>query len=151
MGNPPQFNLTRTSPQFRADFDRAKEENRIKGFDHEALFVRRLFTNKEGSIGLLNLVGSDLALNGEQVATIYPTRWKVEEFHKSLKSNASLAKSPTRRVRTQNNPVFLSIDAVFKLERLKIKHKTNHFALRMKLYIKATQSALAELRILQTA
>jgi len=39
---------------------------------------------------------SDLACAGEQVATIYQKRWKVEEFHKSLKSNAGLAKSPTR-------------------------------------------------------
>jgi len=131
--------------------DRQAVRGWMKGFDHEVLFVRRLFTNKDGSIGLLNLVCSDLALNGEQVATIYQKRWKVEEFHKSLKSNASLAKSPTRRVRTQSNHVFLSIYAVFKLECLKIKHKTNHFALRVKLYIKATQSALAELRILQAA
>jgi hypothetical protein len=54
--------------------------------------------NKDGSIGLLNLVCSDLACNGEQVATSYQKRWKVEELHKSLKSNAGLAKSPTRTV-----------------------------------------------------
>ncbi|MFZ2313422.1 MAG: transposase, partial [Methylobacter sp.] len=73
----------------------------LKGFPHEVLFVRRVFTNKDGSIGLLNLVCSDLACNGGQVATIYQKRWKVEEFHKSLKSNAGLAKSPTRTVTTQ--------------------------------------------------
>ena len=101
----------------------------LKGFDQEVILVRRIFTNKDGSTGLLNLVCSDLGLNGEQVATIYKKRWKVEEFHKSLKSNASLAKSPTRRVMTQNNHVFMSIYAVFKLESLKIKHKANHFAL----------------------
>jgi hypothetical protein len=123
----------------------------LKGFDQEVLLVRRIFTNKDGSTGLLNLVCSDLALNGEQVATIYKKRWKVEEFHKSLKSNASLGKSPTRRVMTQNNHVFMSIYAVFKLESLKIKHKANHFALRAKLFIKATQQALAELRSLRTA
>lgn len=104
----------------------------LKGFSHELLFVRRVFTNKDGSIGLLNLACSDLACNGEQVATIYQKRWKVEEFHKSLKSNAGLAKSPTRTVTTQNNHIFMSIYAVFKLECLKIKHKANHFALRAK-------------------
>ncbi|SDW20938.1 DDE superfamily endonuclease [Nitrosomonas communis] len=40
---------------------------------------------------------------GGQVAAIYEKRWKVEEFHKSLKSNAALAKSPTRMVITQWN------------------------------------------------
>ena len=77
---------------------------------------------------------SDLTLDGEQVTTIYKKRWKVEEFHKSLKSNAALAKSPTRTVTTQNNHVFT-------LECLKLKLNLNHFALRAKLYIKATQQA----------
>jgi IS4 transposase len=113
--------------------------------------VRRVFTNKDGSIFLLNLVCSDLTCNGEHVATLYQKRWKVEEFHKSLKSNASLAKSPTRTVTTQNNPIFMSIYAVFKLECLKIKHKTNHFALRTKLFIKATQQAFAALQGLKAA
>ncbi|MEQ1636570.1 MAG: transposase [Methylococcales bacterium] len=123
----------------------------MKGFPQEVLLVRRIFTNKDGSIGLLNLVCSDLACSGEQVATIYQKRWKVEEFHKSLKSNAGLAKSPTRTVTTQNNHVFMSIYAVFKLECLKIKHKANHFAKRAKLFIKANQIAYAELLKLRAA
>jgi hypothetical protein len=47
------------------------------------------------------------------VAAIYQKRWKVEAFHKSLQSNAALAKSPTRTVTTQRNHVFVSIYAVF--------------------------------------
>jgi Transposase DDE domain len=123
----------------------------LKGVPQEVLFVRRVFTNKDGSIGLLNLVCSDLACDGEQVATIYQKRWKVEEFHKSLKSNAGLAKSPTRTLITQKNHIFMSIYAVFKLECLKIKHKTNHFALRTKLFIKANQLAYEELQKLRAA
>ena len=123
----------------------------LKGFDNEVLLVRRVFTNKDDSTGLLNLVCSDLTLTGQQVATIYEKRWKVEVFHKSLKSNAALAKSPTRTVTTQNNHVFMSIVAVFKLECLKLKHKLNHFALRAKIFITATQQAYAELQILRAA
>jgi hypothetical protein len=123
----------------------------LKGFDKEVLLVRRVFTNKDGSTATLNLVCSDLSCDGEQVATLYQKRWKVEEFHKSLKSNAGLAKSPTRTITTQNNHVFMSIYAVFKLECLKIKHKTNHFALRAKFFIRATQQAYAELQELKTA
>ena len=123
----------------------------LKGFDEEVLLVRRVFTNKDGSTATLNLVCSDLSCDGEQVATLYQKRWKVEEFHKSLKSNAGLAKSPTRTVTTQNNHVFMSIYAVFKLECLKIKYKTNHFALRTKFLIRATQQAYAELQSLRTA
>ena len=123
----------------------------LKGFDKEVLLVRRVFTNKDGSTAKLNLVCSDLSCDGEQVATLYQKRWKVEEFHKSLKSNAGLSKSPTRTVTTQNNHIFMSIYAVFKLECLKIKHKTNHFALRAKFFIKATQQAYLELQNLKAA
>ena len=123
----------------------------LKGYDKEILLVRRVFTNKDGSIGVLNLVTSDLTLNGDSIATIYQKRWKVEEFYKSLKHNVDLAKSPTKTVRTQSNHIFLSILAFFKLECLKIKHKLNHFALRAKLLIKANQMAYLELQRLKGA
>jgi IS4 transposase len=123
----------------------------LKGFDEEVLLVRRVFTNKDDSTATLNLVCSDLSCDGEHVATLYQKRWKVEAFHKSLKSNTGLAKSPTRTVTTQNNHIFMFIYAVFKLECLKIKHKTNHFALRAKFFIRATQQADAELQNLRAA
>ncbi len=123
----------------------------LKGYPHEVLIVRRIFINKDGSTATVNLVCSDLTLTGEKVAAIYQKRWKVEEFHKSLKSNAGLAKSPTRTPTTQNNHIFMAIMAVFKLECLKIKHQTNHFALKAKLYIKAIRQAFAELQQFKTA
>jgi hypothetical protein len=52
---------------------------------------------------------------------------------------------------TQNNHVLMAIYAVFKLECLKLKHKTNHFALRAKLFMKATRQTYAELQTLQAA
>jgi len=123
----------------------------LKGYEPKILLVRRIFTNKEGTESLLNLVCSDLESNGDEAATFYKRRWKVEEFHKSLKSNAALAKSPTRRVGTQKNHIFASICAVFKLECLKLKHNMNHFALRTKLLLKATQQAYFQLQKLQSA
>ena len=106
--------------------------------------VRRIFKNKDGSTGRLDLLCSDLTFTGEQVvATIYEKRWKVEEYHKSLKSNLGLEKSPTRTITNQNNHVFMTIYGFFKLECLKIKHQLNHFALRAKLLIRATQVAYA--------
>ena len=131
--------------------DKQSVRGYLKGFDHEVLFVRRIFKNKDGSTGRLDLVCSDLTYDGEQVATIYQKRWKVEEYHKSLKSNLGLTKSPTRTTTTQNNHVFMSIYGFFKLECLKIKHQLNHFALRAKLLIRATQIAYAQLAKLQAA
>ncbi len=49
------------------------------------------------------LVTSDSTLTANQLITIYQKRWKVEEYHRSLKQNASLAKSPTRTPTTQTN------------------------------------------------
>jgi hypothetical protein len=123
----------------------------LKGYANAVLLVRQVFTNEDGCTGLLNLVCSDLTCDGDEITTLYKKRWKVEVFHKSLKSNAALARSPTRRVTTQNNHVFMSIYAVFKLEFLNMKHKTNHFALRAKLFIKATRQAYAELQALRAA
>lgn len=123
----------------------------LKGFEHEVLLVGRVFTNKDGSTGRLNLVCSDLTCDGERVADLHQKRWRIEDYHKSLKSNAALAKSPTRTLRTQQNHVFLTICAVFKLERLKMVHKLNHFALRTKLYVKAIQQAFGELARLKAA
>ena len=110
------------------------------------VLVKQIFKNEDGSEGVLYLVSSDVTLNYERLTTIYQRRWKVEEYHKSLKSNASLAKSPTKTIRTQGNHIFASIWAFVKLERMKIATKMNHFALRSRLYLKAIQAAYQELQ-----
>lgn len=52
----------------------------LKGHGNEVLLVRQVFTNKDGSTGLLNLVCSDLTRDGEQVTTIYHKRWNVQGY-----------------------------------------------------------------------
>jgi IS4 transposase len=98
------------------------------------LLAKGVFKNEDGTEGVLYLVSSDdVTLDHERLSTIYQRRWKVEEYHKSLKVNASLAKSPTKTIRTQSNHCFASIYAFVKLERLKVTTKMNHFALRSRL------------------
>lgn len=121
----------------------------LKGLDFPVLLSRQIFTNKDGSTGVLYLACSDLDCDQAAIEAIYQKRWKVEVFHKTLKSNAALAKSPTQRVRAQGNHVFLSIYAAYRLECLSIKHKLNHFALRAKLYLKAVRLAFDELQTLK--
>ncbi len=121
----------------------------LKGLDFPVLVARQVFTNKDGSTGILYLACSDLDCDQAAIEAIYQKRWQVEIFHKTLKSNAALAKSPTQRVRAQGNHVFLSIYASFRLECLSIKHKLNHFALRAKLYLKANRIAFDELQTLK--
>ena len=118
----------------------------IKGLSFPVVLAKQVFTNKDGSIGVLYLATSDLLLDYGRITTIYKKRWNVEVFHKSIKSNTGLARSPTHTVRTQSNHFFASIYAFYKLELLKIKHQLNHFALRSKLYIKALQASFAGLQ-----
>lgn len=118
----------------------------IKGYSDPVLLARQVFTNKDGSTGVLYLVCSDLTSDHEAITTTYKKRWKVEVFHKSLKSNANLAKSPTRTLRTQSNHVFMSICATFKLECLSLKRNLNPFAMCRKLLINASRAAYAELQ-----
>ena len=130
----------------------------IKGLDFPVLLLRQVFTNQKpapakagGSTGTLYLACSDLTCDGPTVEAIYQKRWNVETFHKTLKSHAALAKSPTRRVRTQSNHCFMALYAASRLESLRIKHRLKHFALRSRLYLKAVRSAFEELQTLKTA
>ena len=123
----------------------------IKGLDFPVLLLRQVFTNKDGSTGEMYLACSDLNCEADTIETIYQKRWKVETFHKTLKSNAALSKSPTRRVRTQSNHCFMAIYAACRLEGLSVKHRLNHFALRSRLYLNAIRYAFHELQILKAA
>lgn len=118
----------------------------LKGLNFPVRLARQVFKNKDGSEGILYLVCSKLECGWHTITTTYQKRWKVEVFHKSLKSNAAFAKSPAHTVRTQANHLFASIVAVFKMECLTVRKKINHFALKSKLYIKAIRSAFEELQ-----
>jgi len=122
----------------------------VKGMDFPVLFHRQIFTNKDGSTGILYLISNDLDLTKDTLEIIYKKRWKIEVFHKNIKSNTGLAKSPTKVKRTQSNHVFMSLYAAAKLECLSIKRKVNTFALKSQLYIKALRLAFEELQHLKS-
>lgn len=123
----------------------------VKGLGFPVLFHRQVFTNKDGSIGTLYLISNDLTATQTTLETIYQKRWKVEVFHKSIKSNTGMAKSPAKTVRTQSNHVFMSLYATARLETLSIQQGLNKFAMKSKLYIKALQQAFKELQGLRAA
>jgi len=118
--------------------------------DFPIQLTRQVFRNKDDSTGILYLACSDLDANYKTLTTIYQKRWKVEVFHKSLKSNAAIAQSPARRLTSQANHIFASIVAVFKMEQLKISMHLNHFALKAKLYRRAISAAFQELQRLKS-
>jgi hypothetical protein len=121
----------------------------LESVDFPLLLTQQIFINGDGSTGILYLVTSDLMLDAAHLTTIYQRRWKVEEYHRSLKQNASLAKSPTRTVTTQTNHFFVALCTFVKLEWLRNRTKLNHYALKSKSYLSALLSAFQSLQALQ--
>jgi len=130
---------------------RATREIYLEGVDFPLGLVKQVFTNEDGSIGLRSLVSSETPLSFDNLTTTYHRRWGVECYHKSLKPNVSLAKSPTQTVTTQTNHFFAALCGFIKLEKLKVKTRLNHFTLKSKLYLNALHSAFATLRTLTTS
>jgi hypothetical protein len=118
----------------------------LKGLDFPVSITKQVFKNKNQSTGILYLACSNLDITATDINTIYQKRWKVEEFHKSLKSNLALAKSPTGIAHTQKNHIFACFFAFVKLERLRINTKLNHFALKAKLYFNAVRASFSLLQ-----
>ena len=119
----------------------------LEGVDFPLRLVKQVFVNEDDSHGILYLVTSDITLSYDNLTTtIYRIRWNVEPYHKSLKQNASLEKSPTQTVTTQTNHCFAAVCAFIKLAMLKGATQVNHFALKTKLYVNALQVAFSTLR-----
>lgn len=121
----------------------------LKDIDFPVKICKKIFTNEDGSIGILYLVSNDLTLDADRLYEVYQKRWRIEEFHKSIKQNASLSKSPTKTIRTQCNHIFAAMIAFCKLEMLKVKTAMNHFAIRYKLIVKANRLMFDELQNLK--
>jgi IS4 transposase len=118
----------------------------LKGLDFPVRLLKKVFKNENGSTGILYLISNDMLSSAERLYEVYQKRWRIEEYHKSIKQNASLTKSPTRTVKTQCNHIYASIIAYCKLEMLKTKTQLNHFAIKYKLIVRANQIAWQELK-----
>ena len=121
----------------------------LKDLEFPVLLNKQIFTNKNQSTGVRFLVSNDFSLSDDDFTTLYKKRWSVEEYHKSLKQNAAISKSPTRTVKTLSNHFFASIMAYVKLENLKFSSKLNHFAMKSKIYLAANKAAFKELAALK--
>ena len=121
----------------------------VEGVDFPLLFTKQVFQNENDSEVAIYLVTNDLTADADCIKTYYALRWKIEEFHKSIKSNTGYANSPAHTVRTQSNHLFLSMLAFVKLETLKVSQKKNHFALKRKLTMNALKIAWKNLQVLK--
>jgi hypothetical protein len=113
----------------------------IKDLEFPVMVFKQVFRNKDGTSGQRFLVTNELSLTDEQFRTLYKKRWSVEEYHKSLKQNASIGSSPAHTGRTQGNHIFAAIYAYVKLEKLKLATNFNHFAMKTKIYMASIMMA----------
>ena len=121
----------------------------IRSVPFDLFLIKKVYKNIDGSTGVVFLVTNDGGLDAEQIFKLYQKRWKVEESHKSVKHNVGIAQSPTKMERSQKNHLFASMWGLVQLEKLKIAHKKNHFALKHKIYIQALKAAWAEIKSLK--
>lgn len=117
----------------------------LKDLSFPVALIVKVFKNEDGSTGTLYLVTNDLESSADRIYEVYQKRWRIEEYHKSIKQNASLEKSPTKVVRSQKNHIFASIIAYCKLEVLKTKTSLSHFGMKYMLLMKANRAAFLEL------
>jgi hypothetical protein len=107
----------------------------LKDLKFSIVLFKQVFRNKDKTQGIRFLVSNDVTLTGGQFKTLYKKRWGVEEYHKSLKQNASVGSSPAHTERTQSNHVFAAIFGFVKLEMLKLSKQVNHFEIKTMIYM----------------
>ena len=118
----------------------------LEGVAFPLSLIKHVYTNADGSQEVVYLVCSDSTMSAAQLQALHQKRWNIEPFHKSLKQNASLTRSPTQTVNSQTNHLFASFCGFIKLELLKRTTGLNQFALRTQLYQQALQAAFQALR-----
>ena len=117
----------------------------IKDINYSLVVTRQVFKNGDKPTGEIYLITNDLNLQSSHIEEIYQKRWNIETYHRSLKQNVSLAKSPTSVITTQLNHIGLSIGAFIELEKLKLASNKNHYALKRKMLVAANQASYREI------
>ncbi len=96
----------------------------IEGYKKPLRLIKQVVKNgDDGESTYLYLVTNDIDLSFNQVLEIYKRRWKIEEYHKSLKQNLKIENSPTKVETSQRNHIHLSVRGFIKLEKLRLNYK----------------------------
>lgn len=122
----------------------------LKGMETPVLICLQKLKNENGSTIDRYLVSNDLDLSAALFEELYQKRWKIEEYHKSLKQNLSIGQCQARTVKIQINHFYLCISAFFRLEHIRHRTNINHFAIKKTLYIsslKASHQHLTDLSV----
>lgn len=124
----------------------------LEGYKDPINLIKQVVKNGDDDKSVyLYLITNDITLNFQEVLEIYQKRWKIEEYHKSLKQNLKIEHSPTKVEISQRNHIHLCVCAFIKLEKLRLNYNMNHFALKEKIYIEALKVAYEKVTELEVA
>ena len=124
----------------------------LEGYEKPLKLIKQVVKNgDDGESTYLYLVTNDIDLSFNEVLEIYKRRWKIEEYHKSLKQNLHIEHSPTKVETSQRNHINLAVCGFIKLEKLRLNYKMNHFAIKEKIYIEALKVAYKKVEELMVA
>jgi len=124
----------------------------LEGYEDTLKIIKQVSKDGDDDESIyLYLVTNDIDLSTSKILEIYKRRWKIEEYHKSLKQNLKIEHSPTKVQTSQLNHIFLSVCGFIKLERLRLNYKINHFAIKEKIYIEALKVAYQKVGELECA
>ena len=124
----------------------------LKGYEKLLKITKQVSKNRDdGESTYLYLVTNDIDLATEKILEIYKKRWKIEEYHKSLKQNLKIEHSPTKVEKSQRNHIFLSVCGFIKLEKLRLNYNLNHSQIIQKIYIEAIKTAYQKVEELKIA
>ena len=124
----------------------------LEGYRDPLKLIKQVVKNGDDDESVyLYLITNDITLNFQEVLEIYQKRWKIEEYHKSLKQNLKIEHSPTKVEVSQRNHIYLCVYAFIKLEKLRLNYNMNHFALKEKIYIEALKVAYEKVGELKCA
>ena len=121
----------------------------LEGYE-DALKVTKQ-VSKDGNDGesiYLYLITNDISITTNKILEIYKRRWKIEEYHKSLKQNLRIEHSPTK---VETNHIYLCVYGFIRLEQLRLYEGLNHFAIKEKIYLQALKTAYTEVEKLEYA
>ncbi len=124
----------------------------LEGYEDTVKIIKQVSKDGDDDESIyLYLVTNDIDITTNKILEIYKRRWKIEEYHKSLKQNLKIEHSPTKVETSQLNHIFLSVCGFIKLERLRLNYKMNHFAIKEKIYIEALSVAYQKVGELECA
>ena len=76
----------------------------LEGYKKPLKLIKQVVKNgDDGESTYLYLITNDIDLSFDEVLEIYKRRWKIEEYHKSLKQNLKIEHSPTKVETSQRN------------------------------------------------